>query len=144
MLIDENYVEIGQVMGVALSAAVFQSVLNAELHKRIPDDEEVRRFRLADSDRAKRCSQWFMYSGRLSVVLWMHCAWLYAASSLPWLGDREAAIQWTPDLGRRRNTTGQPSVDRRNETFRNPSKAKRNRHQDSGCRGASLPGQAKQ
>ncbi|OCH86179.1 MFS general substrate transporter [Obba rivulosa] len=31
----------GQVMGVALSAAVFQSVLNTELHKRIPDDEEM-------------------------------------------------------------------------------------------------------
>lgn len=28
-------------MGVALSAAIFQSVLNDELHQRIPNDEEV-------------------------------------------------------------------------------------------------------
>ncbi len=34
---------IGQVGGVAISAALFQSILNVELHKRIhtPDAEEV-------------------------------------------------------------------------------------------------------
>lgn len=35
---------LGQVGGVAISAAVFQSILNSELHKRIhtPDAEKVR------------------------------------------------------------------------------------------------------
>ncbi|EMD34270.1 hypothetical protein CERSUDRAFT_117143 [Gelatoporia subvermispora B] len=31
----------GQVMGVALSAAIFQSVLNDQLHQRIPNDEDM-------------------------------------------------------------------------------------------------------
>ena len=48
---------VGQVGGVAISAALFQSILNTELHKRIHDEdaEEVGRLQTWGSNKTDDC-----------------------------------------------------------------------------------------